>query len=171
MVPGETIAPAWRRVPSARRQASQLDGPSFRYEKESRRRPMRKSLLLPLLAGGLLAAAPGFAVTLPAADNARPAAALPDDFLDGVAPGDADTRTRQSEEVQTSAAGDTRAPVPGVDCPKPSGTTGAILGAVAGGILGNVLDGGRHRAIGTLAGAGGGALLGRSIEQKSAKCK
>ena len=134
---------------------------------------MRTSLLLSLLAGGLLATAPASAVNLPAASST-----LPDNWLDDVeTPAEAakadmrEADARRWEESQASAAGSAQAPVPGVDCPKPSGTTGAILGAVAGGILGNVIDGGRHRTIGTLAGAGGGALLGRSIEQKSAKCK
>ncbi|ATE66486.1 glycine zipper 2TM domain-containing protein [Rhizorhabdus dicambivorans] len=141
---------------------------------------MRHPVLLPLLAGALLAAAaPAFAVNLPSAGTDKPrAAALPDDWLEDVeTPAEVakeDMRegdARRWEESQASAAGSAQAPVPGVDCPKPSGTTGAILGAVAGGILGNIIDGGRHRAIGTLAGAGGGALLGRSIEQKSGKCQ
>lgn len=140
---------------------------------------MRTLILIPLLA-----AAPALAVNLPAPkqDRTATAPALPDDFLEDVTPAEAakedmrqgDARRWEESreaESQASAAGSARAPEPGVDCPKPSGTTGAILGAVAGGILGNVIDGGRHRAIGTLAGAGGGALLGKSIEQKSAKCR
>jgi len=131
----------------------------------------------------LFAASPALAVTLPAppptpAGSQPRAKALPDDFLDDVArgeqpaaPDDGPSGDRHWADDAASAAGEARAPRPGLDCPKPSGATGAILGAVAGGILGNVIDGGRHRAIGTLAGAGGGALLGRSIEQKSATCR
>lgn len=132
---------------------------------------MRLQPFSALFAGIALAAAPVSAVSLPVPNPEKPrAASLPDDFLADVVDQGAD-ETRVVEESQASAAGETREPTPGIDCPKPSGTTGAILGAVAGGILGNVIDGGRHRAIGTLAGAGGGALLGRSIEQKSAKCR
>lgn len=50
-------------------------------------------------------------------------------------------------------------------CKRSDGTTGLIVGAAAGGILGNVLDGGRHRTGGTLLGGALGALLGRSVEQ------
>jgi len=53
-------------------------------------------------------------------------------------------------------------------CKRSDGTTGLIIGAAAGGILGNVIDGGRHRTGGTLIGGALGALLGRSVEQNSA---
>jgi hypothetical protein len=52
-------------------------------------------------------------------------------------------------------------------CRRSDGTTGLIIGAAAGGILGNVIDGGRHRTGGTLIGGALGALLGRSVEQNS----
>lgn len=52
-------------------------------------------------------------------------------------------------------------------CKRNDGTTGLIIGAAGGGILGNVLDGGRHRTGGTLIGGALGALLGRSIDQNS----
>ena len=52
-------------------------------------------------------------------------------------------------------------------CKRSDGTTGLIVGAAAGGILGNVIDGGRHRTGGTLVGGALGALLGRSVEQNS----
>lgn len=50
-------------------------------------------------------------------------------------------------------------------CRRSDGTTGLIVGAAAGGLLGNVIDGGRHRTGGTLIGGALGALLGRSIDQ------
>jgi len=50
-------------------------------------------------------------------------------------------------------------------CKRSDGTTGLIVGAAAGGILGNVIDGGRSRIGGTLIGGALGALLGRSIDQ------
>jgi hypothetical protein len=56
-------------------------------------------------------------------------------------------------------------------CRRPDGTTGLILGAGAGGILGNIIDGGRSRTVGTLLGGAAGALAGRSIEQNSVRCR
>lgn len=56
-------------------------------------------------------------------------------------------------------------------CRRPDGTTGLIIGAVAGGLLGNALDNGRSSTLGTLLGAGGGALLGRAIERDGLRCR
>ncbi|MFA5969533.1 MAG: glycine zipper 2TM domain-containing protein [Sphingomonas sp.] len=56
-------------------------------------------------------------------------------------------------------------------CKRNDGTTGLIIGAVGGGILGNVIDGGHSRAVGTLIGGGLGALLGKSIDQNSSQVK
>ena len=52
-------------------------------------------------------------------------------------------------------------------CKRSDGTTGLILGAAGGGILGNVIDGGHNRVGGTLIGGALGALLGKSIDQNS----
>jgi hypothetical protein len=52
-------------------------------------------------------------------------------------------------------------------CKRTDGTTGLIVGAGAGGILGNVIDGGRSRGVGTILGAVGGALAGRAIERSA----
>ena len=52
-------------------------------------------------------------------------------------------------------------------CKRNDGTTGLIAGGAAGGILGNVIDGGHSRAAGTLIGAAAGALLGRAVDQNS----
>lgn len=49
-------------------------------------------------------------------------------------------------------------------CRRSNGTTGLVLGAVGGGVLGNALGGG---TLGTLLGAGGGALLGQNIDQNN----
>jgi hypothetical protein len=56
-------------------------------------------------------------------------------------------------------------------CRRSDGTTGLIVGAVAGGLLGNALSGGRSATLGTLLGAGGGALLGQSIDRGSVRCR
>jgi hypothetical protein len=53
-------------------------------------------------------------------------------------------------------------------CKRSDGTTGLVVGAAGGALLGNVLDGGRHRAGGTLIGGALGALLGKSVEQNRA---
>jgi hypothetical protein len=143
---------------------------------------MRSIVLAALaVAGSALPDAPALAVTIPSpeAEHERePMTRLPDDWLDkdiaaDPEAGTADGREAEGErwEERGSARGEAPAPVPGVDCPKPSGTTGAILGAVAGGLLGNVVDGGRNRAVGTIVGAGGGALLGRQVEQRSTQCR
>lgn len=50
-------------------------------------------------------------------------------------------------------------------CRRGDGTTGLVVGGAAGGILGNVIDGGRHRGAGTLIGGALGALMGRAVEQ------
>lgn len=52
-------------------------------------------------------------------------------------------------------------------CKRSDGTTGLILGAAGGGILGNVIDGGHSRTAGTLIGGALGALAGKSIEQNN----
>jgi hypothetical protein len=52
-------------------------------------------------------------------------------------------------------------------CKRNDGTTGLIIGAVGGGALGNIIDGGRNRVAGTLIGGALGALAGKSIDQSS----
>ena len=52
-------------------------------------------------------------------------------------------------------------------CKRSDGTTGLIIGGAAGGILGNVIDGGRNRIGGTLIGGALGALLGKSVDQNN----
>jgi len=56
-------------------------------------------------------------------------------------------------------------------CKRNDGTTGLILGAVGGGILGNVIDGGHSRAAGTLIGGAVGALAGKSIDQNNSQLR
>jgi hypothetical protein len=52
-------------------------------------------------------------------------------------------------------------------CKRSDGTTGLIIGAAGGGILGNVIDGGRSRTVGTLLGAALGAVAGRAVDQNN----
>jgi hypothetical protein len=57
-------------------------------------------------------------------------------------------------------------------CKRNDGTTGLIVGAVGGGLLGNVIDGGHNRVAGTLIGGALGALAGKAIEQSNdVRCK
>jgi uncharacterized protein YcfJ len=51
-----------------------------------------------------------------------------------------------------------------------SGNNGTVLGAVAGGVLGNQLAGSGSRTTGTLLGAGGGALIGHQIGKSNHPC-
>ncbi len=52
-------------------------------------------------------------------------------------------------------------------CKRNDGTTGLVVGAGLGGVLGNVIDGGHSRVVGTLLGAIGGAFAGRAVERSS----
>jgi len=58
-------------------------------------------------------------------------------------------------------------------CKRSDGTTGLIVGAAGGGILGNVIDGGRSRTVGTLLGGALGALAGRAVQrqQDEVRCR
>jgi hypothetical protein len=56
-------------------------------------------------------------------------------------------------------------------CRRDDGTTGLIVGALAGGLLGNTIANGNSSTLGTLLGAGGGALIGRSIDRGDARCR
>lgn len=56
-------------------------------------------------------------------------------------------------------------------CRRNDGTTGLIVGGLAGGALGNVIAGGGSRLLGTLIGAGGGALLGQRIDRGQVVCR
>jgi hypothetical protein len=49
-------------------------------------------------------------------------------------------------------------------CRKRDGTTGLIVGAAAGALLGREVDGGRNRTLGTILGAAAGALIGKEID-------
>jgi uncharacterized protein YcfJ len=53
-------------------------------------------------------------------------------------------------------------------CRRNDGTTGLVVGAVAGGLLGNAIGG---DTISTLIGGAGGALLGRSIDKGNVRCR
>lgn len=54
-------------------------------------------------------------------------------------------------------------------CRRPDGTTGLVIGGVAGALLGRTIDTRGDRTLGTLGGAAVGALAGRAIERDSGK--
>ncbi len=56
-------------------------------------------------------------------------------------------------------------------CKRSDGTTGLIVGAATGGILGNVIEGGHSRVLGTLLGGAAGALAGRAVDQSSSQVR
>ena len=56
-------------------------------------------------------------------------------------------------------------------CRRGNGTTGLVIGAAGGALIGRAIDGGRNRATGTILGAAAGALLGREIDRGNARCR
>lgn len=56
-------------------------------------------------------------------------------------------------------------------CRKRDGTTGLLVGAAVGGLIGNEVAGRGDRTLGTVLGAVGGALLGRAIDRSNARCR
>ena len=56
-------------------------------------------------------------------------------------------------------------------CKRKNGTTGLIIGAAAGALLGRSIDTRGDRTIGTLLGAAGGGVLGREIDRGGMKCR
>ncbi len=56
-------------------------------------------------------------------------------------------------------------------CRRSDGTTGLIVGAALGGLLGNQLAQGQSNILGTLIGGGAGALLGREIDRGGVNCR
>ena len=56
-------------------------------------------------------------------------------------------------------------------CKRDNGTTGLIIGAAAGALLGRAVDGGRDKTLGTILGGVGGGLLGKSIDSGDLKCR
>jgi hypothetical protein len=55
-------------------------------------------------------------------------------------------------------------------CKRDDGTTGLIVGGITGGVLGNVIAPGGSKTLGTIIGAGAGALIGRAIDDGDIVC-
>ncbi|WP_298467240.1 glycine zipper 2TM domain-containing protein [uncultured Erythrobacter sp.] len=56
-------------------------------------------------------------------------------------------------------------------CKRGNGTTGLIIGAAGGALLGRAIDTRGDRTVGTLLGGALGAVLGREIDRGSARCR
>jgi hypothetical protein len=56
-------------------------------------------------------------------------------------------------------------------CRRSDGTTGLIVGAAVGGLIGDRIDTGRSSILGAVLGAGAGALLGREIDRGGVSCR
>lgn len=56
-------------------------------------------------------------------------------------------------------------------CKRDDGTTGTIVGALAGGVLGNVIAPGGSKTLGTILGAVGGGVAGRAIDRGDINCE
>jgi hypothetical protein len=56
-------------------------------------------------------------------------------------------------------------------CRRSNGTTGLVVGAALGGLVGNRLAPGHSAVLGTLLGAGAGAVLGQAIDRGSLHCE
>jgi len=56
-------------------------------------------------------------------------------------------------------------------CKRPNGTTGLIVGAAGGALIGRAVDTRGERATGTILGAAAGALIGRELDRNRMKCR
>ena len=56
-------------------------------------------------------------------------------------------------------------------CKRSNGTTGLIVGAAGGALVGRAIDTHGERATGTILGAAAGAVLGRSIDRSRVSCR
>lgn len=56
-------------------------------------------------------------------------------------------------------------------CRRDNGTTGLVIGAGVGALLGRTIDTRGDRSVGTLLGAIGGGLIGREIDRGELRCR
>ena len=55
-------------------------------------------------------------------------------------------------------------------CRRSDGTTGLLVGAAAGGVLGNIIAPGGSELLGTLLGGAAGAAVGQSVDRNNVRC-
>jgi hypothetical protein len=56
-------------------------------------------------------------------------------------------------------------------CQRDDGTTGLIVGGMAGGVLGHIIAPGGSKTVGAILGAGAGALIGRAVDDGDIVCR
>lgn len=56
-------------------------------------------------------------------------------------------------------------------CRRSDGTTGLVVGAITGAVLGNVIARGESKTLATILGAAAGGLLGQQIDRGEARCR
>jgi glycine zipper 2TM protein len=56
-------------------------------------------------------------------------------------------------------------------CRRDDGTTGLIVGGIAGGVLGQIIAPGGYKTLGAIIGAGTGALIGRQVDRGDVVCR
>ncbi|MES2054441.1 MAG: hypothetical protein V4564_00760 [Pseudomonadota bacterium] len=56
-------------------------------------------------------------------------------------------------------------------CRRNDGTTGLIVGGIAGGVLGSLIAPGGSGVLGALLGGAGGAVAGKAIDKNDARCR
>lgn len=56
-------------------------------------------------------------------------------------------------------------------CRRNDGTTGLIIGGIAGGVLGSAISPGGSGLLGALLGGAGGAALGQSVDRNNVRCR
>jgi len=56
-------------------------------------------------------------------------------------------------------------------CRRDDGTTGLIVGGMVGGVFGHIIAPGGSKTLGTILGAGAGALIGRAIDDGDIVCR
>lgn len=56
-------------------------------------------------------------------------------------------------------------------CKRSNGTTGLLIGAAGGALVGRAIDSHGDRATGTIVGAAAGALIGREIDRNRSRCR
>lgn len=86
-------------------------------------------------------------------------------------PQQADARTRHHQHSQYYNGKVWKDSHGRLRCKRPNGTTGLIVGAAGGALVGRAIDTHGERATGTIIGAAAGALIGRSIERSRVRCR
>ena len=86
-------------------------------------------------------------------------------------PGQRDDYNRYYDQGGNYSGPTWRGPDGRMYCRKRDGTTGLIVGAAAGALVGRAIDGGRNRAGGTIVGGVAAALIGREVERSSSRCE